>query len=557
MKLFALEEIKETEVDIEEHQEEGIDGLNIEETVDEYRNDFRVATESVNAAISNLSIVEQIKNSVESKKIASPEYFITIENVNLYLKSISSNLGLKTKIPSMEDFKNPYGTETCHQIVIEGFMDVVRSIWEKIKQFFKEFFNKIKLFFKRLVRADLDMHEYEEYLERVIGKVKLSKKDKIEGQLIDSKLPEYLADLDLNSINTNFMLQVGRQKLHNLTEICNYVNNHISKFVENVCKDIKDNYVEKIHGNQDYTESDLKILAENLTSYYRDILPVLLTERNIPVGFLEDVQSSLYIDKDFNQCSGLTEFRLEQTKLPNNFNICYFLYINRYDPNDPNSIEYINYVASYSEKNASVRNNILTIEDKNDLIKMYEFYKKYKKGFNVSAADKNISKLSNIIDAVIDKLEKTDKYVMSSINNTEHVDRAIYERVLKMFKDAVIAGHSQDEPTNLSDDIYQEGYQFGSDLIKRKERYSDKIISEKFEELVRTNPSFRERLGLPEMNDIQERYVLVKYTNKLLLNYLNSVQKLIGIISSELYGSYIKCKYELLKYIFKSADLYN
>ena len=181
MKLFALEEIKDRKLDVEEESREerdGIDSLDVEETVDEYRNDFRVATESVKTAISNLSIVEQIKNSVESKKIASPEYFITIENVNLYLKSISSNLGLKTKIPSMEDFKNPYGTETCHQIVIEGFMDVVRSIWEKIKQFFKEFFNKIKLFFKRLVRADLDMREYEEYLERVIGKVKLSRKTK-------------------------------------------------------------------------------------------------------------------------------------------------------------------------------------------------------------------------------------------------------------------------------------------------------------------------------------------------------------------------------------------
>lgn len=548
MKLFALEEIKETEVDIEEHQEEGIDGLNIEETVDEYRDDFRVATESVNAAICNLSIVDQIKTSVESKKIASPEYFITIENINLYMKSISSNLGLKIKVPSIEDFKNPYGTETCHEIVIEGFMDVVRSIWEKIKQFFKEFFNKIKLFFKRLIRADLDMHEYEEHLEKVMARVKTSKKDEINGEFIQSKLPEYLAGFRMESINTRFMLQIGKEKLSNLTNTCEGVNKNLKRFIEAVSFNIRDEYIEKLNRNERLENDDLYNLKTRLMGVYSEILPVVAISNNIPDSLLEDIQRDILEDTDKIRAHLLTEFKLDETDLPNNLNIGYFSFEDNL----------INYVTSYKEKNDKVKNTILTIENRNDLIKMYDFYKKYKKDFNVSQADKHIESMGKIVDALIKDLENMDIKMMRKIdtqqNNQTRVDSsADYED----FKEGYIAGINNNQPEHDSSNIYKIGFYTGKEFLNttdedKKRNSTDEAIRQEYSKILN-------KLGISEANSSaldSEQKEIIKQCNSFLLNYLNSVQKLISVIYSDLYGDYIKCKYELLKYIFKSADLY-
>ncbi|NTW90407.1 MAG: hypothetical protein HGA35_00390 [Erysipelotrichaceae bacterium] len=219
-KLFSHEDL-DTEQGAENLIEAKIENSDIPDMTEVHETSIQVSVEGVLKASSDLYIVKDVQASLESKKLSSVEYFTSIENYSLFMKSISNNLGVSAKIPSMEDFKNPYGIKASHQFVMEGFTDFVRSIWEKIKSFFKDFFKKIMLFMKRLVNANLEMEEYEEYIESLMRNVKKSDKKNVEPIIVDSKLPSMLSDFGMEELTTDYLFTKGRDKLMNLSRVIN------------------------------------------------------------------------------------------------------------------------------------------------------------------------------------------------------------------------------------------------------------------------------------------------------------------------------------------------
>lgn len=590
MKLFALEETKEELEDHEVTSEEPIDRLDIEETIDEYKSDLGLVTEEFRKAYYSLENVYEVQRHFNSRRLASPEYFITLEDINLYLKNITNNLGIKTKLPSLEDFKNPYSTKVCHEITQEGFFSVIRSIWEKIKEFFRAFFKKVMLFFKRLTKADLDLQEYEEYLERAIARVKGSKQDNAKGEIIRSKLPTLIAYSYLsNMINTKYVLEMGLEKFQTLTKTCNEVNGRLNELVKEVTRTIKDEYLSH---EIDYILTNSNDIRERLFSSLTNEINKVLTSYS-SISSLPS--SALYIiDDEFSYAKELDgsdpvklliNFVGEDTKLPNNFNIMFTGAIVREEN------EYVVFATSYDNKNNQVPEEIKTIENKRELLRVYEFYKKFGKDFNISSADRALNGISKDLDRLLDDLEKIDRKILElqgkNKSPSEMTDKDIDdfvrgirysyqrpdenripkenhyftigflmgryflengEKLRSLFDDVQVA----DFMANVITAIVTDNKEDLNELVGNRYNYYMRDIFQKALIILK-------REGEPQNSSAYidpDSFRNYNKLNKFLMSYINTLQKLINIISTELYSSYLTSRYELLKYIFKSAELF-
>lgn len=500
-KLYSNKEL-DLKIDTKEDIENKIENLsdnNIVETIDEYSSDIKIASESFKRASNELFIISDIKASLETKKLASVEYFTSIENYSLYLTSITNNLGIKTKIPSMEDFKNPYGIKTSHKIVLEGFNDFVRSIWEKIKGFFKAFFKKVLLFFKRISNSNLELDEYEEYIDGLISNIKRSKKDRVDNIIIDSKLPRLLAEPTMESINSDFILNKGQRKLTNLLELNRRIFNRdlpdLVKRLSESNKLVKDTLLSK-----DKLEFiKLKEIISDIRESYLNILNIdlftnTLSFKSLPENVYDNVLNnfdSKQLEDDNLKVSSLINDRDMNEALPKHFNI-YFINSN-YAISEKLRTNKL-FITPNNEENTYVKNTVPTIGNANNLIKFYEFYKKFSKEFNIKNIDNKIDMLQDEIEDMINDLEKSFKIALENDDTVE---------------DGIIINPPETD-TNLNSN--------NTDSLDNKDM----------------------------MNEIYE-------LQRFLFNYLNSIQILIHEVSINIVGTYQECRYELVRYIYKSA----
>ena len=592
-KLFTTEDFLKVEEEVENNSNEFVD---ISDDIEEYSKDLEIATERFKIACNELNLINNISYSLDTKKLASIDYFISIENYRPVIETIANNLGVNGKIPSLEDFKNPYGTEASHQIAMEGFFDYIRKIWEKIKEIFIAFFKKIEIFFRRLVNAELDLETYEKYLGKMISDIKSKKKTLTDNKVpIDSKLPSLLADEGMESINSDFILSNGERKLKYLISVTRTVfQDGLHRFSKEDMKEFREKLKEVIinglNSNEDVSKiiEDLRQLRDlGISSLNRLFKYQVRDIQELP----DDAYRALFYHFDKNEIDDLLVYSLvdntslissaqHNSGLPKNFNVYYM-------SSGLNNL----FIFASTETNSYVQNKLYPIANADNLVKFYDFYKKFSKEINIKKIDSNIGDLHDEIDDIIrlmrtkfvdilEKLRKTRTIKKSQINSKEEALNELINYYIKINKERKDRGIDETTDHYVNDLINSFAESLGIDRqalqdlilgLTRGERVDEKrqtvLQSIKNDEVfikavidtISGNSSENNNKNNILPSEEEKQDVLKEYEGlqKFLLNYLNNLQVMLKEISINLAGVYTQLRFELAKYIYNSARLYN
>lgn len=515
-KLFAGEDFEVEAKPLEQLIEAKIENSDIPDIVEFHEDAIQVAVEGVSKAANELYIIQEVKASLESKKLSSVEYFTSVENYSLYMKSVANNLGIKSRIPSMEDFKNPYGIETSHKIAMEGFSEFIRSVWEKIKAFFKDFFKRIMLFFKRLVNANLQMEEYEMYIEDLIHKVKKSDKSSVEQIKVDSKLPALLATPDVEVMKTDYLLTKGKQKMDNLTQFT-------EKLYGEVDKGLMKDFERNLNGLKDGLRSkaiqaaDIDDIRHNFVEMFKKIFTIHVDYRALPDEVQSDVMSMFSTaELSTGKFYSFIPDRNTDAALPKNFNIYHVSADVEIDQTNRTSKLFI---CSNTERNNITENKLETISSRENLLRLYDFYKKFSKeikfekmGRQLQDLDKQIEDSFKVIkDTFSVALESDDRWTMPvNVIDATEVDTP---EARELMSDLPFPANNQTSTTSGSTpEPVEDG---------KQHKFSKEV---------------REKL-----NDL----------SKFLTNLMNVIQVLLKDMSVGLLGTYQEVRYEMIKYLYK------
>ncbi len=521
-KLFAGEDFEVEAKPLEQLIEAKIENSDIPDIVEFHEDAIQVAVEGVSKAANELYILQEVKASLESKKLSSVEYFTSVENYSLYMKSVANNLGIKSKIPSMEDFKNPYGVETSHRIAMEGFSEFIRSVWEKIKSFFKDFFKRIMLFFKRLTNANLQMEEYEMYTEDLMHNVKKSNKSSAEQIKVDSKLPALLATTDVEVMKTDYLLTKGKQKMSNLTQFTEKLYGEIDK---GLIKDFELN----LNGLKDGVRSksiqadDIDNIRHNFVEMFRKIFTIHIDYRALPDEVQSDVMSMFSTaELSASNFYSIIPDRDTDAALPKNFNIYHVAAEVQIDETTRTSKLFI---CSNIERNNITENKLETISSRENLLRLYDFYKKFSKEIKIEKMGRQLQDLDKQIEDAFKVIKSTFSAAL------EAVDFSKYEGFTSpTVKDATEV--DTDEARALADDLeFSAVNQTASASASGPSPVEDgkqHIFSKEIRE---------------KLNDL----------SKFLTNLMNVIQVLLKDMSVGLLGTYQEVRYEMIKYLYKCA----
>lgn len=164
------------------------------------------------------------KKSLESYEILSKNYIINFNTSKNFINNISHNLGIRNSFPTLEDYQLSTDKYSIHNITLEGFVDIIKSIWEKIKQFFKSLYETIINFFKRLVGVEPTLNYIDKYIEKNISNIKDKKLQCHDKELkINSDLAKFLLNYNSNSIDIERLMLSGVSKIKEFENIVNTV----------------------------------------------------------------------------------------------------------------------------------------------------------------------------------------------------------------------------------------------------------------------------------------------------------------------------------------------
>lgn len=518
-KLFASEDIDIETTSDEQLVEAKIENSDIPNVTEFHEDVIVVTTEALARASNELFLVGDMKSSLESKKLGSPEYFTSIDNYTLYMKNISNNLGVKAKLPSLEDFKNPYGTKASHEFVMEGFSEFVRNIWEKIKSFFKDFFKRIMLFLKRLVNANLEMEEYEQYIEDLMHRVKRSDKDKVTPIKADSKLPKFLSSHGDQEFNVDYLVSNGRHKLENLAKLINVLSDKaIPSLLSSLAtssKGIHDEFVKGYKPTPEVAAEFTSLIRGTYNNAIKGLFPYNTGLKAMP----EDVYNSVLnafdndqLDKGNATFHSMCNDSDKSSAMPKNYNL--YLTISDFGvPIGDREIRTSKINLSVSRQvNPVSPSEMFLISERTNLLKFYDFYKNYSKEVKLKTVEARIEKLHDYVADMIKKLEEPfglaleNNEVRSGITQVRSLDDGPSASYSSDFGFGGNYGGSQSVPNNGTDDAAR---------IKTKE----------------------------EIMEFQ----------KFVFGYLNSLQVFIREYTVSILGTYQETRYELIKYLYKSA----
>ena len=191
---------------------------NLDDSLNEQNNALDTALEQLRITVESMNVVQSMKDTVSGKKLNSVAYYAAIESCTPLMKSMSKQLKVRSAVPSMEDFQNSYAAKDAHTVVMEGFKEFIKNLWEKIKQFVKDIAYKIMMFFKRLVGAELDIQTYEKYVADMVHRIKRDRKTNAEAVSVESKLPSLLFSEEVDAVTPTMFQTRGFTRVESMVE---------------------------------------------------------------------------------------------------------------------------------------------------------------------------------------------------------------------------------------------------------------------------------------------------------------------------------------------------
>lgn len=644
-KLYDESEWKNAEIGKIVCHEDTLDSDGLREDIADTEETLQYVSEAFKTAFENIKLVTDMSSTLNEINAPTASYFTSLENYTSVLESISSNLGVRRKfIPSMETFSTPYGFKASHQVAMEGFKEFLKKLWERIKEVFNIFFKKINIFLRRLMKYDLDVDSYEKYLEKLMSMIK-SKKPAIKDKtvLIDTKLPSLLASPGMESINTDFLVEVGIGKVMNFTSAYSRARNKVIPALRAFTKDGLVQLIDHLTGElnrgelssfiSDTSSTNIAPAVNSLKDHTDDIKKQMFGEfaaldpKSLPDEVINAIQ--LHLDRtqiQNSQVYTMFDFVNVMNALPKNYN-CFL-----FSPNDNYKI----FVQTSKENNLYVKNSMYPITSSSNLVSLYEDYKKFSKTVDMNKFGEQIKNASEDLDDVIKKMQKSYEPLMSkfiatvtqqSINSSVeklHHNSSIHELVDGMEKLLAIEKEKLKNASNkearineliaklilisntVSDLIWHidelfvnERYETnftgrvheflsgksdrlnllttddkgnGSEdllsLLADKEVKKEyfyyaytffytKLVEEPLENNAANPASMTQAMSNYTEEQLTAMKVNFKLFNDIVINFITAIKNIIKSLAVDMAAIYVELRFELVKYIYKNALLYD
>lgn len=587
-KLFSITDDKS--IATEEYNQDKDDVLDsLSDMLVEGIGDLNSTSEATHMAVEHLECIEGMYNHIQTQKLCSSAYVYSIENYSPLVKTLGSRMGVK-HMPAMEDFSNPYAAKTCHEYAMEGFREMISKAWEKIKAFFRDFFKKITLFIKRVVKANLDLESYEKYCEQLIAKLNLNKATISDSKaVLNSELPKLLAGKGQESISADYILNQGFVKVKNLLTVVDEIIRsqngvatapRLAEFYKELTK-----FIEVNSSNNPQSTQELIKSIGNLKSHGFSLLSGLFPYningiRSVPPKPYERLMQ--YYDGKSVNLNDLVIMSLADPldpykELPQGVN----MYISHVDTDDL-------FITSGKEEPPMIPNTVGPISNLNNLTTFHKEYKATLGKLNMGSLDKSSEQVSKEIDKLLGLLYKEFGAV---VNNSRGVPKSYTLEFLvyllsNIFQSSRPINHEDflsivNNEFNDRDEQYKElnidtfsrlteTLEAFYEAVKRKDsvtikkaisvvNMSDTFNAEYVKFLINTLiEKYGDVIGGIANEDTQrERYAILQGFNKYLVNLFTCIQTVYRDLMTNFFATITSVRYAVIKYIYDSAKLYS
>lgn len=566
------------------------------ETVSELQDDVQsleIATEAFKGAFEKALVVEGMLGSLQEKKPLTEAYFVAMENYRVMVENLQLQTNVKVSLPAMEDYTNQYSAQACHEIATEGFMEIIRDAWKKIKEFFAAFFKRIMLFFKRVLKVDMELEEYEKYLDNTIAKLKANKAKVPEGKAapLTSKLPSMLAPVGIHKIEVDYLLNHGMEKINTLMENMSEVGMktmqaHINsdrglpKFYRKL-QDVMTRYekIEKVNlqdimkDKGELWELGYEMINLVFKEHIRDA-------RDLPESVFHAISSSIAGDPKSLVISAISPLKGDFGSLPRRTNVFFATDESRK-----------HFVTGYMDENSYVSSSLNPIVSLENLIKVYDFYKTRVMKIDLKNANNTIDELDSWVNKILDLMAKRYSQAMARAKDANHsVDLSDVQEVVTEMYDYLQQSRDDWDRGTFRTEAFRVLLEYNNNN-PQSPQMQDPNVHRVLQSLLLGNLVSRAdfdnacstdqgmnaidalkviakeidkthnfKLGLREnerqSEELEARYTMMKEMNKEISVIFTTLQTLYKSIVENYYGVYTQVRYELVKYIYDSARLY-
>lgn len=541
-----------------------------------------IVTESFKPVLHYYEAITHIEKALTEKNT-----ILAVEAYNPLLKSLASNLGCKTAIPSLEDYKNPYSAKASKDVALESISSMLKRVWDAIKKFFNDFFKKVSEFGKRLVNANLQIDTYERYVPDLLKKInrdKLTCSDpskEVNTKLVQLLAPEGLDKLDGVWVPQNLppivSATVGAIEFIIKNTIPNISNKAFPVFINEVSEKLS--RIRNISVESDL-EATLDEISKEVDSFILGVVKALCSvptdEKQIPEQAYDKL-SDLLVD---NTLSSLTLHMFLDTKnnmyrLPKNFNLVIGV-----SPEDKL------YSVAVTEDNDNKSNTIPVLQDLKALELVYDNYKELTKKFDIKSISRSFLDIDKAVSGFIDNasrmVEKYKKeYKTFSISTINHDLSGLGNKEDEYVSEFERLTYTVTPDNRLNDKVNEivKGRSLRiipvGDLrelltLIRKEImpfYTDEYIAGLTNESLRQHAIDLKEDGISNSIEVLE-YIIknakdsdlgkvvvdrISDIEKRLINFSQNLQVALRAIETTFPGIVTDLRYELLKYVYDSA----
>ena len=561
------------------------------EMVDDSDTSLQVLEEASKTSLEHISIVQGINASLDGKKVCSEGYMTSLDNYRPVLEQIIGQLGVRRTIPSTEDFINMHRASSAHLIATEGLKEFIKKTWEKVREFFKLFYKKIMLYLKRMVKANLELDDYEKYVESMMGKLraKASSAKITDAAAFESKLPSLLADEGMESMDTEYLLNYGVRKIDSLLTLMDRIGfKGVGRLNESDGLSLlslkMQNFINK-HGPiarplGELTKDALE-LEQTALSLITSVFEHIVTDpRELPEGVysaIHDAFDRAQMGEGFSVRS-LAPHNSGKDNLPKDANI--FM---------AHSADSKSLVSGHISSNTYVRGLTPPPSSFKSLQTLHDFYKSRISKTKVQTADKSLDKTSDLVlkllnllakdfakmvDSVADKAKSASSQdlatllIAASAGNPSAgalITEISYKLPGTEEKFALNARYGADfhaflgipiEDTDKYRNTIRVSYEEKFTLLFQEEQTSMSAFKEALKEIAATKQGAQAGAGQVDPAQAEQAKEVLKDLSRILTNLLTSLQSILRYVMTSVYGVYTELRYEYVRYLYLSAQRY-
>lgn len=584
VKLFNEKQGTEPLVRIEEG-EQPHDAL--PQIVGEYNQSIDMTLEASQMAVEHMQLVQGMHDNLISQKLCSTAYLHTLEAYSPLVKSMGARMGVKS-FPSLESFSNRYAAQDAHNYAVEGFKEMLSKIWQRIKDFFRELFKKVKLFVKRLTGANLELDNYEKYCEQLIGKLKTNNAVIADNSALISELPRLLCDANGAPVDSDFVLNQGNVKIKNLLKQMEAIKygSASTKLHKDVAdfRTLLETYIAVVSSKDGVSQEDFRSATKGVQDQGLSLLNAVFPYDNVNLEGLSPKVSEEISNRFAGRVkdTDLTYKSMVQdlngcNNMPTGINMYLVTSRNEVD-NEPS----LPCVFIGTQHTVNVNKNLTPIGNLNNLVKFHGDYKNTLGKFDDKSTQKSVDALSSEVDKLLNLLQQkfptlvqattpvpTETTCLAGLVNLVNKAKQKHSDKLDSLMDSTCRAAVLSYGSGVDDNAvlvlaiteFFDAHKTKDDTlkanafnaVKSQGSQADPFIQRAIEYLLTVTNS---AIGEITQEEMTERSKAVSSLQNLLTHIFIQLQTLYRGMMVEFYKVYTELRYAVIKYIYDSAKRY-